>query len=96
MAIASEAVLTALDFYIQGGGGSRGARAICDPKGELTPLTQKGALSEFRFLPERAADRDARIFVSLRERPLFLRDSGRFAAARATIRRSSSATGRGS
>jgi succinate dehydrogenase / fumarate reductase flavoprotein subunit len=63
MAIASEAVLTALDFYIRGGGGSRGARAICDPKGELTPLAQKGALSDFRFLPERAADRDARVFV---------------------------------
>ena len=74
MAIASEAVLTALDFYIQGGGGSRGARAICDPKGELTPLTQKGALSEFRFLPERAADRERQDFRSLRERPLFLRD----------------------
>jgi succinate dehydrogenase/fumarate reductase flavoprotein subunit len=63
MAIASEAVLTALDFYIQGGGGSRGARAICDPKGELTPMTQSGPLTEFRFLPERAGDRENRIFV---------------------------------
>lgn len=79
MAIASEAVLTALDFYIQGGGGSRGARAICDPKGELTPLTQKGALSEFRFLPERAADRDARILVHY--------ENGRFSCETRPIRR---------
>jgi succinate dehydrogenase/fumarate reductase flavoprotein subunit len=79
MAIASEAVLTALDFYIQGGGGSRGARAICDPKGELTPLTQKGALSEFRFLPELAADRDARIFVRY--------ENGRFSCEIRPIRR---------
>ena len=79
MAIASEAVLTALDFYIRGGGGSRGARAICDPNGELTPLTQKGALSEFRFLPERAADRDARIFVRY--------ENGRFSCEIRPIRR---------
>jgi succinate dehydrogenase/fumarate reductase flavoprotein subunit len=63
MAVASEAVLTALDFYIRNGGGSRGARAICDPKGALTPITQNGPLTEFRFLPERAGDRENRIFV---------------------------------
>ena len=63
MAIASEAVLTALDFYIRGGGGSRGARAICDPAGELTPMTQEGPLTQFSFLPERALDRENRIFV---------------------------------
>jgi hypothetical protein len=68
MAIASEAVLTALDFYIQGGGGSRGARAICDPKGELTPRTQNGPLAEFRFLPERKQDRESRIFVRYENR----------------------------
>ena len=63
MAIASEAVLAALDHYLRAGGGSRGARAICDPNGELTPMTQNGPLTEFRFLPERACDRETRIFV---------------------------------
>ncbi len=63
MAIASEAVLTALDHYIRSGGGSRGARAICDPGGELTPMTPDGPLTEFRFLAERACDREARVFV---------------------------------
>ena len=33
MALVSEAVLTALDAYLSEGGGSRGARAICDPGG---------------------------------------------------------------
>jgi succinate dehydrogenase/fumarate reductase flavoprotein subunit len=79
MAIASEAVLTALDFYIQGGGGSRGARAICDPKGELAPTTQTGALSEFRLLPERKQDREIRIFV--------LYENGRFSCEVRPIRR---------
>jgi succinate dehydrogenase/fumarate reductase flavoprotein subunit len=63
MAFASEAVLTALDYYIRAGGGSRGARAICDPNGELTPMAQGGPLTEFRFLAERAHDRETRIFV---------------------------------
>ena len=79
MAIASEAVLTALDFYIQGGGGSRGARAICDPAGEWTPMTQTGALAEFRFLPERKQDREVRIFVRY--------DNGRFSCEVRPIRR---------
>ena len=36
-ALAAEAVLTALNAYIQAGGGSRGARAILDPMGECCP-----------------------------------------------------------
>jgi succinate dehydrogenase/fumarate reductase flavoprotein subunit len=79
MAIASEAVLTALDFYIQRGGGSRGARAICDPTGELAPMTQDGALSEFCFLPERKQDRENRIFVRYHD--------GRFSCEVRPIRR---------
>jgi hypothetical protein len=79
MAIASEAVLTALDFYIQGGGGSRGARAICDPTGELAPTTRYGPLTEFRFLPERAPDRETRIFVRY--------ENGRFSCEVRPIRR---------
>jgi succinate dehydrogenase / fumarate reductase, flavoprotein subunit len=79
MAIASEAVLTALDFYIQGGGGSRGARAICDPAGELTPMTQNGPRIDFRFLPERKQDRENRIFVRY--------EKGRFSCEVRPIRR---------
>ncbi|MDW4498875.1 FAD-binding protein [Sulfitobacter sp. D35] len=63
MALASEAVLTALDHYISAGGGSRGARAIRDPKGESLPLARSGALEDFRFRNERAADRDEQIVV---------------------------------
>ena len=83
MAIASEAVLTALEHYIRGGGGSRGARAICDPSGESTPMAQGGPLTEFRFLAERAHDRETRIFVryssgsfSCETRPIRRRDRG--------------------
>jgi succinate dehydrogenase / fumarate reductase, flavoprotein subunit len=79
MAIASEAVLTAVDFYIRNGGGSRGARAICDPAGALTPITQNGPLTEFRFLPERAGDREHRIFVRY--------ENGRFSCEVRPIRR---------
>ncbi len=79
MAITSEAVLTALDFYIQGGGGSRGARAICDPTGELAPMTQNGPLAEFCFLPERKQDRETRIFVHY--------ENGRFSCQVRPIRR---------
>ena len=91
----SEAVLAALDVYIQEGGGSRGARAICDPTGELAPLTQDGALSEFRFLPERKQDRENRIFVRY-EDGRFLRGPANSPARARTIRRLLSATGRAS
>ena len=79
MAIASEAVLTALAHYLQSGGGSRGARAICDPNGEMAPMTQNGPLIEYRFLAERARDREMRIFVRY--------ESGRFTCEARPIRR---------
>ena len=63
MAIVSETVLAALAFYIDCGGGSRGARAICDPEGERVPLARTGPLSEFRFLPERVEDRSEQILI---------------------------------
>jgi len=63
MALASEAVLTALDHYLSQGGGSRGARAVCDPLSECTPITRLGPLEEFRFRKERAADRETKIVV---------------------------------
>lgn len=65
MTIASQAVLVALDHYIANGGGSRGARAICDSKGASLPETRKGSLPESRFRPERTQDMAAQIFVRL-------------------------------
>jgi succinate dehydrogenase / fumarate reductase flavoprotein subunit len=62
-ALASEAVLTALDFYLRAGGGSRGARTICDAHGEQVPQTRTGALEEFRFRSERMQDRNELILV---------------------------------
>ena len=62
-ALASEAVLAALDFYVGRGGGSRGARTVCDPNGDSTPMARTGQLEEFRFLSERAQDRAEQILV---------------------------------
>ena len=63
MALASEAVLTALDAYLAQGGGSRGARAICDPEGSLVPSAKSGALEAFRFRAERGEDRSCKLVV---------------------------------
>ena len=65
MALASEAVLTALHHYICHGGGSRGARAICDPMGEATPMAKTGPLNDVRFRKERAMDQAEQILVRL-------------------------------
>ncbi|MBP7241260.1 FAD-binding protein [Amaricoccus sp.] len=62
-ALASEAVLAALDHYVRAGGGSRGARAICAPDGEGVPQGAGGPLDAFRFRTERAADREGQIVV---------------------------------
>ncbi len=67
MALASEAVLTALDHYIQSGGGSRGARAICDATGEALPTTRGGPLEAYRFRKDRADHREEQIIVRLRD-----------------------------
>lgn len=65
MALASEAVLAALDHYIAEGGGSRGARAICDPGGSALPEARTGPLSEVRFRPERDEDKHSQILVRM-------------------------------
>ncbi|WP_299655486.1 FAD-binding protein [uncultured Tateyamaria sp.] len=65
MALASEAVLSALDFYIAQGGGSRGARAICDPEGASLPEARTGPLPKTRFRPERHEDMQTQILVRL-------------------------------
>ena len=63
MALASEAVLTALDTYINAGGGSRGARAICDAGGDALPMAVHGPLPDVRFRSERAADKAQQLVV---------------------------------
>jgi len=63
MAKVSEAVLTALDHYIQQGGGSRGARAICSPDGSDCPEAKVEDLSQFRFKRERAEDKAKKICI---------------------------------
>lgn len=62
-ALASEAILYALDFYVTRGGGSRGARAICDSTGSGVPTTAKGALEDYRFRLERTEDKNEQITV---------------------------------
>ncbi len=77
MALASEAVLTALDAYIARGGGSRGARAVLDADGESAPQARALSLAAYRFRGERAQDRAEQILVrhdgdafAIRTRPL--------------------------
>jgi succinate dehydrogenase / fumarate reductase flavoprotein subunit len=79
MALASGAVLAALDAYIAAGGGSRGARALCDPSGAAMPMSRLGPLSDTRFLVESKADRERQIVVR--------RDGDGFACAIRPIRR---------
>ena len=67
MAWVSEAVLTALHYYIQHGGGSRGARAICSDKGTRCPEASQEDLARFRFVEEQEKDRHEKLSVSLKE-----------------------------
>jgi succinate dehydrogenase / fumarate reductase flavoprotein subunit len=64
-AIASEAVLTALAFYLQRGGGSRGARTVCSRGGDRVPQSRSGPLDDFRFISERDEDQGSQIHVRL-------------------------------
>lgn len=65
MALASEAVLTALDHYIALGGASRGARAICDPAGTALPFTAAGPLEDLRFRAEDPAQGARQILIRM-------------------------------
>lgn len=67
MAYASEAVLTALDYYIRQGGGSRGARAICSETGAQCPEAYKEDLSRFRFIEEKPEDKAQRLVVRVED-----------------------------
>ena len=74
-ALTSEAVLAALQHYADRGGGSRGARVMCAPSGACVPDARLGALEEFRFLPEQAADRRRQIRVRYDEGRFVIRDA---------------------
>ncbi len=78
-ALLSEAVLTALAFYIERGGGSRGARTICAPTGDRVPESRIGMLEDVRFVSERAEDRAEQIHVRF--------DAGAFVCEVRPIRR---------
>lgn len=67
MVYVSEAVLTALDHYISGGGGSRGARAICADDGTQCPEAYREDLSRFRFVEEQDDDKTNRLVVRLKK-----------------------------
>jgi succinate dehydrogenase / fumarate reductase flavoprotein subunit len=79
MAFASEAVLTCLDAYLSRGGGSRGARAICDPDGSDIPVTRAGPLEAYRFRAERKQDRAEKIAIRF--------ENGAFACSFQRVRR---------
>jgi len=59
----SEAVLSALHHYVENGGGSRGARAICSDHGTRCPEARDADLTQFRFVEEQPGDRDEKIIV---------------------------------
>lgn len=77
MALLSEAVLTALDAYVQSGGGSRGARAYCEAAGTKLPQARSVDCSAWRFREEQLAQR--------REK-LSLRWDGRFHLSHTALR----------
>ena len=64
MALASQAVLTALDHFIRHGGGSRGARAVCDDAGQSLPQTASGPLPAYRFRREDPQHKAEQIVVA--------------------------------
>ncbi len=78
-AIASEAVLAALAFYLERSGGSRGARTVCSPNGDRTPEARSGPLDDVRFVSERNEDRAEQIHVRY--------DAGAFVCEARPIRR---------
>lgn len=67
MTYVSEAVLTALDHYIDNGGGSRGARAICDANGPECPEAYVEDLSRFRFVVEQPKDKEEKLVIRLED-----------------------------
>ncbi|PCJ62104.1 MAG: oxidoreductase [Planctomycetota bacterium] len=65
-ALTSEAILTALNYFVKNGGGSRGARAICSNKGSKIPLSKNGPIKEFSFIEEQEKDKDKKIVLKFK------------------------------
>lgn len=63
LALASEAVLTAIARHVADGGGSRGARAYLAADGTAVPQGRSGPLADYRFRVERAEDRTYKLMV---------------------------------
>lgn len=63
LALASEAVLTAIARHVADGGGSRGARAYLAADGSAVPHGRSGPLVDYRFRVERAEDRAYKLMV---------------------------------
>lgn len=63
-ALSSEAVLTALNHYINNGGGSRGARAICSSEGTVVPVARNTSLEEYRYIEEQDKDKTQKIVLT--------------------------------
>jgi succinate dehydrogenase / fumarate reductase, flavoprotein subunit len=63
LALASEAVLTAIARHVADGGGSRGARAYLAADGTAVPQGRSGPLRDYRFRVERSEDRTYKLMV---------------------------------
>ncbi len=63
LALASEAVLTAIDHYVTQGGGSRGARSYLATDGSEVPQAVHGPREEFRFRVERPEHRTHKLVL---------------------------------
>jgi hypothetical protein len=66
LALVAEGVLTALNHYIGQDGGSRGARAYLDARGEVVPVTRTGTAERYRFRRERPALRAHKLVLMRR------------------------------
>lgn len=62
-ALCSEAVLSALNYFAENGGGSRGARAMCSSAGTMVPQAGKIDLEDYRFIEEVDKDKGIKIVL---------------------------------
>lgn len=63
-ALASAAVMTMLNAYIEAGGGSRGARIILDKQGDSVPEGRRGPIEKWRFRSEKTAAPDSKLLIT--------------------------------
>ena len=70
MIYVSEAILAALDHYIEQGVGSRGARAIYGlNEGQCSEEAHVEDLSRFRLVVEQTKDQEEKLVISFAEGP---------------------------